>query len=95
LKVGSQLTKPFSSEMGFFVGCVKKVGGEASQMGTIRASMDIGRTVLDVTKLRRLRRLDKKRIPGNTRMQRRILEWETEEMSKKENPEKICMNGIR
>jgi len=55
----------------------------AVQMGTIRASMDIGRNVTDVMKLRRLKWLHKKRKAGNTRSWRRILEWVPEGKSKK------------
>ena len=81
--------------MEFFMDVVKKARRETSQMGTIKASMDIGRNVLNVMRVRGLRWLDTRRIPGNTRMQRRILEWEAEEMSEKGKPEKIWMNGIR
>jgi hypothetical protein len=59
---------------------------QAVQMGTIRASMDIGRNVTYVMKLRSLKWLHTKRMARNTRSWRRILEWVPEGKSKKGTP---------
>jgi len=59
-RAGFQANKLSATEVGFFMGYVTRARQQEVQMGTIRASMDIGRNVLDVMKLRNFKMIRNK-----------------------------------
>jgi hypothetical protein len=73
-----EANKLLANEMDFWRRSARKSRKEKFRNGTIRAIMEAGRNILEVTEEKRLRWFGHvKRMPGN-RVPRKILEWEPE-----------------
>jgi hypothetical protein len=72
--------------MDFWGRSARRSRGEKVRNGTIRAIMEVGKNILEVTEEKRLRWFGNvERMPGN-RLPRKILEWEPEGMRRRGRP---------
>jgi hypothetical protein len=89
-----QANKLLATEMDFWRS-VRKSRKEKVRNGTIRASMEVGKNILEVTEEKRLRWFGQgKRMPGN-RLPRKILEWEPEGTRRRGRPKERWIDGVR
>jgi hypothetical protein len=74
--------------MDFWGRSVRKSRKEKFRNCTIRAIMEVGKNILEVTEEKRLRWFGHiKRMPGN-RLRRKILEWEPKGTRRREDPKR-------
>jgi hypothetical protein len=90
-----QANKLLATEMGFWRRSARKSRKEMIRNGTIRAIMEVGKNILEVTEEKRLRWFGHlKRMPGN-RLPLKILEWEPEGTRRSGRPRKRWIDGVR
>jgi hypothetical protein len=90
-----QANKLLATEMDFWIRSARKSRKEKARIGTIRAIMEMGKNILEVTEEKRLRWFGHvKRMPGN-RLPLNILEWEPEGTRRRRRPEERWIDGVR
>jgi hypothetical protein len=83
-----QANRLLANEMDFWGRSARRSRGKKVRNGTIRAIMEVGKNILEVTEEKWLRWFGNvKRMPGN-RLPRTILEWEPEGTRRSEDPKR-------
>jgi hypothetical protein len=87
--------KLLETEMDFWRRSARKSRKEKVRNGTIRAIMEVGKNILEITEEKRLRWVGHvKRMPGN-RLQLKILEWEPEGTLRRGRYKERWIDGVR
>jgi hypothetical protein len=90
-----QANKLLATEMDFWRRPDRKSRKENVRNGTIRAIMEVGKNILEVSEEKRLRWFGHiKRMPGN-RLPLKMLEWEPEGMRRRGRLKERWIDGVR
>jgi hypothetical protein len=93
--ITQQANKLLATEMDFWRRSARKSRKEKVRNVTIRAIMEVGKNILEVTEEKRLRWFEHvKRMPENS-LPLKILEWEPEGTRRRGRPKDRWIDGVR
>jgi hypothetical protein len=90
-----QANKLLATEMDFWKRSARKSKKEKVRNGTIRAIMEVGKNILEVTEEKQIRWFGHvKRMPGNI-LPLKVLEWGPEGTRRRGRPKERWIDGVR